>query len=43
LMASLEDDENWSWCYSDERFVPLARRIGKYRPKKIELVEREES
>jgi len=43
LMASLEDDENWSWCYSDERFVPLARNIGKYRPKKIELVEREES
>lgn len=43
LMASLEEEENWSWCYPDERFVPLSRHIGKYRPKKIELVEREES
>jgi hypothetical protein len=41
-MASLEVDEHWSWCYPDERFVPLARRIGKYRPTKIELIEKEE-
>jgi len=43
LMASLEDEENWSWCYRDERFVPLSRHIGKYHPKKIELVEKEEN
>lgn len=41
IMASLEDDDNWAWCYSDERFVPLAQRIGSYRPSKIELVESE--
>ncbi|MFL6468356.1 MAG: low temperature requirement protein A [Pyrinomonadaceae bacterium] len=43
IMASLEDGDNWAWCYSDERFVPLTRPIGKYRPAKIELVETEES
>jgi low temperature requirement protein LtrA len=43
LIASLEDEENWSWCYADERFVPLQRRLGEYRPAKIELVEKEES
>jgi hypothetical protein len=42
-MASLEDGDQWSWCYADERFVPLAHRIGKYRPTKIELIETEES
>jgi low temperature requirement protein LtrA len=43
LMASLEDNENWSWCYADERFVPPQRSLGKYHPAKIELVEKEES
>ncbi len=23
LIASLEEDENWAWCYADERYVPL--------------------
>jgi len=41
IMASLEDGDNWSWCYADERFVPLARKLGKYRPKAIELVEKD--
>jgi low temperature requirement protein LtrA len=41
LMASLEDEDNWAWCYEDERFVPLAERIGLYRPTKRELVEAE--
>jgi low temperature requirement protein LtrA len=43
LIASLEDNESWSWCYADERYVPLQNHIGKYRPAKIELVEKEES
>jgi low temperature requirement protein LtrA len=43
IMASLEDGDNWAWCYVDERFVPLPRRLGKYKPTKIELAEREES
>jgi low temperature requirement protein LtrA len=42
LIASLEEDENWSWCYTDERFVPLAEPTGNYHPTKIELVEQEE-
>jgi low temperature requirement protein LtrA len=29
IMASLEPGENWAWCYSDERFVPLPRKIAK--------------
>jgi low temperature requirement protein LtrA len=37
LMASLEDGENWSWCYVDERFVPLAHRIGKVHDEHLEL------
>jgi len=28
IMASLEPDENWAWCYADERFVPLPRKVG---------------
>ena len=28
IMASLEPGENWSWCYADERFVPLRHHIG---------------
>jgi low temperature requirement protein LtrA len=27
IMASLEPGENWSWCYTDERFVPIRQRI----------------
>lgn len=23
IIASLEPDENWAWCYEDERFVPM--------------------
>ena len=41
-MASLEDDDHWAWCYTDDRFVPLAQVIENYRPTKIELVEKEE-
>ncbi len=37
LMASLEEGENWSWCYADERFVPLAHRIGKAPVENLEL------
>ena len=28
IMASLEPGENWAWCYTDERFVPVPKRIG---------------
>ena len=28
LIASLESGEHWSWCYVDERFVPLARPVS---------------
>ena len=28
IMASLEDDESWAWCYEDDRFVPLPRPIA---------------
>jgi low temperature requirement protein LtrA len=28
VMASLEAGENWAWCYIDERFVPLPRKVG---------------
>lgn len=27
VMASLEPGENWSWCYADERFVPMPRKV----------------
>jgi low temperature requirement protein LtrA len=26
MMASLEEQENWAWCYADERFVPLLQK-----------------
>jgi low temperature requirement protein LtrA len=28
IIASLEPGESWAWCYTDERFVPLPKRIG---------------
>lgn len=28
IMASLEPGETWAWCYTDERFVPLPRKVG---------------
>ena len=28
IMASLEAEENWAWCYADERFVPPPKKIG---------------
>ena len=36
IMASLEDGDNWAWCYTDERFVPLPHRLGKAETAKIE-------
>ena len=27
IMASLEKDESWAWCYVDERFVPIHRAV----------------
>ena len=27
VMASLEPGESWAWCYVDERFVPLPRKV----------------
>ena len=27
IIASLEKEENWAWCYVDERFVPLHRSV----------------
>ena len=41
MMASLEKGDSWAWCYTDERFVPLPRRIREYRPTKTELIEQE--
>lgn len=35
IMASIEPGEHWSWCYIDERFVPLTKPV-KY-PKETEL------
>jgi hypothetical protein len=26
-MASIEPGEHWSWCYVDERFVPLTTPV----------------
>ena len=28
IMASLEAGESWAWCYPDERFVPLPKKVG---------------
>ena len=27
IIASLESEENWAWCYKDERYVPLLATI----------------
>jgi low temperature requirement protein LtrA len=31
IIGSLEPNENWAWCYADERFVPLPKRVGNQR------------
>jgi uncharacterized UBP type Zn finger protein len=36
IVASLEPEENWAWCYADERFVPLPKRVGNTPSEKIE-------
>jgi low temperature requirement protein LtrA len=36
VMASLEPGENWAWCYADERFVPLPRKVGNKPPETVE-------
>jgi low temperature requirement protein LtrA len=28
IIASLEPQESWAWCYADERFVPLTNEVG---------------
>jgi low temperature requirement protein LtrA len=35
VIASLEPNENWAWCYEDERFVPLVQPIGNERSEAI--------
>jgi low temperature requirement protein LtrA len=35
VMASLEPGENWAWCYVDERFVPLPRKVENKPPENI--------
>jgi low temperature requirement protein LtrA len=27
IISSLEPDENWAWCYADDRFVPLMQTL----------------
>ena len=27
IMASLEREENWAWCYADEKYVPLIEKV----------------
>ncbi len=27
MIASLEEEENWAWCYIDDRFVPLPSQL----------------
>lgn len=29
IVASLEAGESWAWCYTDDRFVPLPKKVGK--------------
>jgi hypothetical protein len=41
MMASLEVGDNWAWCYTDDRFVPMPGRIREYHPTKTELIEQE--
>jgi low temperature requirement protein LtrA len=36
IIASLEAEENWAWCYEDERFVPLPRKVGNKQSETIE-------
>lgn len=35
IIASLEVNENWAWCYADERFVPLAKQVGTTAPRSV--------
>jgi uncharacterized UBP type Zn finger protein len=28
VIASLEPNENWAWCYVDDRFIPLITPLG---------------
>lgn len=35
VMASLEPNEYWAWCYEDNRFVPLAQPLGSEREEAI--------
>lgn len=28
IMASLEDEESWAWCFTDERYVPLPQAVS---------------
>ena len=41
VIASLEPGENWAWCYLDERFVPLPRKVGTGRIETIESTNNE--
>jgi low temperature requirement protein LtrA len=36
IMASMEPGETWAWCYADERFVPLPRKVGTEERESIE-------
>ena len=28
IVASLESDETWAWCYVDEKFVPMTQEVS---------------
>lgn len=36
VIASLEPEENWAWCFKDNRFVPLLETISNHKNKDIE-------
>lgn len=36
IIASLEPEENWAWCYEDNRYVPLLETIGNQENEDIE-------
>ncbi len=36
IISSLESEENWAWCYADERFVPLMQAINRNNKKGLE-------
>lgn len=36
VMASLEPDEAWAWCYVDKRFVPSAEPVGIAAARRVE-------